>query len=203
MSTFTRLFDHSINPEIIIVSGLPRSGTSLMMKMLEAGGLPPLTDGERAADSDNPRGYYEFERVKQLPDGDHAWLDQARGKAIKIISSLLQHLPPGYHYRVIFMRRALAEVLASQRAMLVRRGVANPEQDAEMERIFRTHLAATEAWLAARPNFQTLYVDYNQLLSEPDGLVADLVDFLPSTLDASRMKAVIDPALYRQRAHQV
>jgi hypothetical protein len=171
-----------------------------MMKMLEAGGLPALTDGQRAADQDNPRGYYEFERVKQLPDGDFAWLDQAKGKAVKVISFLLQHLPAEYHYSVVFMHRALTEVLASQLAMLSRRDVANPEQDTEMERIFQNHLATTETWLAAHPNFRTLYVDYNHLLAEPDGLIAALVDFLPGALDTSRMKVLIDPTLYRQRA---
>lgn len=202
MPNFTRIFDHSLNSEIVVVSGLPRSGTSLMMKMLEAGGLPVLTDGQRAADQDNPRGYYEFERVKQLPDGDFSWLDQAKGKAVKVISFLLQHLPAGYHYSVLFMHRALTEVLTSQQAMLSRRDVANPEKDTEMERIFKSHLATTETWLAARPNFRTLFVDYNHLLAEPDRLIMAVADFLPGALDTSRMKIVIDPALYRQRAKQ-
>ncbi|HZD55295.1 MAG TPA: hypothetical protein VE136_01120, partial [Anaerolineales bacterium] len=97
-----------------IVSGLPRSGTSMMMKMLEAGGVPPLTDEIRTADRDNPKGYYEFERVKKMPDGDKAWMVEARGKSVKVISALLEHLPPQYDYKVIFMRRDMNEILASQ-----------------------------------------------------------------------------------------
>lgn len=112
---------------VVVVSGLPRSGTSMMMKMLEVGGLSPLIDGEREADEDNPKGYYEFERVKQLPKGDYGWLEDARGRVVKVISGLLVHLPPTHDYRVVFMRRAMPEILASQRKMLVRRG-ENPEQ---------------------------------------------------------------------------
>ena len=107
---------------VVVVSGLPRSGTSMMMKMLEAGGLSPLIDGEREADEDNPKGYYEFERVKQLPKGDYGWLEDAQGRVVKVISGLLVHLPPTHDYRVVFMRRAMPEILASQRKMLVRRG---------------------------------------------------------------------------------
>ena len=118
---------------IVIVSGLARSGTSLMMKMIEAGGIPALTARLRAADEDNPKGYYEFERVKRLPDGDHAWLASARRKAVKVIFALLPSLPSGYRYKVIFMRRNISEILASQKAMLSRRGKdANLPTDAEM-----------------------------------------------------------------------
>ena len=103
---------------IAIVSGLPRSGTSMLMKMLEAGGLKPLTDRVRAADEDNPKGYYEFERVKRL-EKDKEWLPEARGRAVKIISMLLKHLPPGFSYKILFMLRSMDEVLASQTQMLV------------------------------------------------------------------------------------
>ena len=103
--------------EIVVVSGLPRSGTSMMMKMLEAGGLTPLTDGQREADEDNLGGYYEFEQVKKMAQ-DSGWLEEARGKVVKVISRLLYDLPKTYHYRVIFMQRHLDEVLASQQQML-------------------------------------------------------------------------------------
>lgn len=108
--------------EIIVVSGLPRSGTSLMMKMLAAGGLPLLVDGLRVPDDDNPEGYFEFEQVKALASGDHTWLPEAQGCAVKIISSLLKFLPEAYFYRVILMQRHMSEVLASQHRMLIRRG---------------------------------------------------------------------------------
>ena len=130
---------------VTIVSGLPRSGTSMMMKMLEAGGLPPLTDNLRTADEDNPKGYYEFERVKQLPKGDVAWLPDAQGKVVKVIAALLPSLPGGYHYRVIFMQRAMPEVLASQRQMLIRRGEdPNKIPDDVIAKLFEKHLKQVE-----------------------------------------------------------
>ncbi len=110
--------------EIVVVSGLPRSGTSMMMKMLEQGGLQVVTDSLRTADDDNPKGYYEFETVKQMPSGQTAWLDGAQGKVVKVISALLEYLPSKYHYKVIFMERAIGEVLASQKKMLDNRQVA-------------------------------------------------------------------------------
>ena len=117
-----KLFTQQAEQTITIVSGLPRSGTSMMMKMLEAGGIPPLTDEIRTADTDNPKGYYEFERVKKMDKGDTAWLENAQGKSVKVISALLKHLPSDYRYRVIFMRRDMSEILASQKKMLDHRG---------------------------------------------------------------------------------
>src|SRR6185369_5935200 len=108
---------------VIIVSGLPRSGTSMMMSMLVAGGIKAMTDSIRTADEDNPKGYFELEKVKEL-EKDHLWLSDAAGKAIKIISALLKHLPREYPYKTIFMRREMKEILASQRQMLIRRGEA-------------------------------------------------------------------------------
>jgi len=185
---------------ITIISGLPRSGTSMMMKMLEAGGLPLLTDGRRTADQDNPKGYYEFERVKKLKDGDTAWLPQAHGKAVKVISYLLESLPQGYTYRVLFMRRLIPEILASQRKMLVNRG-EDPDKvsDAEMASLFEKHLAQVDAWIASRPYLQRLDVDYNQAIRDPLPLIARINRFLGGHLDEDAMAAVIDPGLYRQR----
>ena len=107
---------------VIIVSGLPRSGTSMMMKMLEAGGLKILTDNLREADANNPKGYYEFERVKQMKDGNLAWLPDAVGKVVKIVTGLIIYLPSDYKYKIIFMKRDLNEVLSSQKKMLGRLG---------------------------------------------------------------------------------
>ncbi len=154
---------------IVIVSGLPRSGTSLMMQMLAAGGLPPLTDNERSADDDNPKGYLEFERVKQLKEGDTKWVENAQGKAVKVISALLEYLPRRKRYKVIFMRRELEEVLASQQQMLVRRGEAPGETgDQAMAQMYKRHLSTLEAWLAAQDHIETLYVRYDQLLADPE-----------------------------------
>jgi hypothetical protein len=164
-----------------------------MMKMLEAGGLEIITDGIREANVDNPKGYYEFERVKQLPKGDTAWLDDAQGKVVKVISALLKHLPDDYTYKVLFMRREMDEILASQRRMLVRRGEPTDRvDDGEMSAMFEKHLRTVYAWLDAQANVTYLDVSYNDLLQ--------VNDFLGADLDEEAMAAVIDPSLYRQRA---
>ena len=185
---------------VIIVSGLPRSGTSMMMMMLEAGGISPLTDEIRSADDDNPRGYYEFERVKKLQQGDFDWMAQSQGKAVKVISALLMHLPKQYTYRVLFMRRAIPEILASQRKMLVNRG-EDPEKtsDEAMSQYFMKHLAQIENWLLNQTHLQVLYVDYNALLKEPAPIVHEIKEFLGAGVDEGKMMAKIDPKLYRQR----
>jgi hypothetical protein len=185
---------------ITLVSGLPRSGTSLMMKMLEAGGIPPMTDHIRTADEDNPKGYYEFERAKKLREGDTAWLPEARGKAVKTISALLEHLPPGHDYRVVFMRRSMDEILASQKQMLVNRG-EDPEKvdDSEMARIFEGHLAKVTSWLESQPHFSVLYINYNDLIASPSRQIDRVASFFNDRLDREAMTAVIDPDLYRQR----
>ena len=188
------------SPPITIVSGLPRSGTSMMMKMLEAGGIPPLTDEIRTADADNPKGYYELERVKKLDKGDTAWLAETAGKVVKVISMLLQHLPAGYSYRIIFMERRLEETLASQRQMLIRR---NEPTDAVSDEVLRTsfqkHLTQIKGWLAEQPHIQVLYVSYNDMLSDPAGQARRINQFLGQTLNEAKMAAVVDPDLYRQR----
>lgn len=184
---------------ITIVSGLPRSGTSMMMKMLEAGGLPVLADHVRSADADNPKGYYEFERVKQIKT-DQGWLPEAQGKAVKMISELLQHLPPRYEYRVLFMRRKLEETLASQKQMLLRRGEsAEAISDEKMAELFRKHLQKLEAWLAAQPNFRILDVHYSAVMSNPRAEAGKINAFLGNILNVERMAAVVDQDLYRQR----
>ena len=185
---------------ITIVSGLPRSGTSMMMRMLEAGGLPPLTDHQRTADTNNPQGYYEFERVKQLDRGDTAWLATAPGYAVKVISALLQYLPATYHYNVIFVERHLTEVLASQRKMLVHRHEDEEAvADTDLTALFQKHLHATRHWLAQQPNFQVLYIHYSDLLREPEAQAAQVNQFLGGGLDVAKMATVVDPNLYRNR----
>lgn len=184
---------------ITIVSGLPRSGTSMMMRMLEAGGMPILTDSIRAADEDNPEGYYEFERVKQV-EHDRAWLEDAKGKAVKMVAALLQRLPANYTYDVVFMRRNLAEVLASQRQMLIRRGEATDTiSDAQMAELFERHVQRIEDWLASQPNMRVLYVDYSRVLESPSDQAQRVHRFLGGTLDVKNMTTVVDPNLYRQR----
>lgn len=186
--------------QVVVVSGLPRSGTSMMMKILEAGGIPPLTDGLRTADSDNPKGYYEFERVKKLKEGDTAWLPDARGKAVKIISALLQFLPSGYDYRVVFMRRSINEILASQRKMLINRGAdSDLVRDDEMAVLFQKHLKQTETWVKNTAGVKYVFMDYNRMLSDPEPHLRQLNQFFGGKLNMDSMAAAIDPGLYRQR----
>jgi hypothetical protein len=185
---------------ITVVSGLPRSGTSMMMKMLETGGLSPLVDNIRTADIDNPNGYYEFERVKKLPAGDTAWLPEAQGKVVKVIATLLVYLPAGYDYRVIFMQRAMPEVIASQRKMLERRGESADDLTDEMlTGLFTKHLADVDRWIASQSTVNRLDISYNTLLHEPLSLIERLNQFVAQPLNTEMMATVIDPALYRQR----
>ncbi len=185
---------------IVVVSGLPRSGTSMMMKMLAEGGLSIVTDALRAADDDNPNGYFEFERVKQMSAGDRQWLGESGGKVVKVISALLEHLPAGYSYKVIFMERAIKEILASQQKMLVNRNEANKITDDEMEKQYRAHLAAVKPWLARQPHMDVLYVDYNKMMTEPEPICAKIIEFLGLPLNLDKMKAVPNARLYRNRA---
>ena len=185
---------------VIVVSGLPRSGTSLMMNMLQAGGIPIVTDEQRTADDDNPKGYFELERVKQLSKGDVAWVDGAHGKAVKVISALLEHLPPSSSYKILFMHRRLPEVLASQKKMLERRGEPmDAIPDEKMADLFERHLQKIEGWLAAQPNMSVLYVPYHELAERPAPQIEQIVPFLGVDLDVPKMLAAVDPALYRNR----
>jgi hypothetical protein len=185
---------------VIVVSGLPRSGTSMMMKMLEAGGLPVLTDHIRVPNDDNPKGYYEFERVKKLPDGDTAWLEGAAGKVVKIITQLLVHLPDTYRYRVLVMRRSIPEVLASQAKMLERRGETGGKvSDAQMTALFEKHLAQVYAWMDQQSNLEYISVSYNETLSDPIPTIERIQAFLGWDCDTAAMAQAVDPDLYRNR----
>ena len=185
---------------VFVVSGLPRSGTSLMMRMLEAAGIEPMTDRERTADDDNPRGYYELEKVKRLADDD-TWVErEAPGRALKVISELLPLLPTGPTYKLVFMRRQLDEVLRSQSKMLTRRGTTDDEADPQMKRHFILHLERTEQLIDGRADVDVLYVSYNRLLTAPERQLERLVGFLGGEVDAAAMADVIEPGLYRNRA---
>ena len=191
----------SQSTSVIVVSGLPRSGTSLMMNMLQAGGVPIVTDAQRTADDDNPKGYFELERVKQLSKGDVDWVAEAHGQAVKVISALLEHLPPSSSYKILFMRRRLPEVLASQKKMLERRGEPTDTiADEMMATLFEKHLQKIEGWLAAQPNMSVLYVPYHELAERPSGQLDQIVSFLGLDLDTDRMLAAVDSSLYRNRA---
>ncbi|MCA9311147.1 MAG: sulfotransferase [Phycisphaerales bacterium] len=185
--------------EVVVVSGLPRTGTSMMMAMLEAGGVPPLTDRVRAPDEDNRRGYWEYEPVKALRDGAD-WLPQARGHAVKIIAMLLQHLPEDQACAVLLMRRHLDEVLASQRQMLQRRGRPGGRlSEADLRTLYQRQYDQALAW-GRRTGSRVLEVDYNALVIAPRPWVAQIDTFLGGGLDRDAMQAVVEPDLHRQRA---
>jgi hypothetical protein len=203
MASFVRKIvdDLKYGKPIVIVSGLPRSGTSLAMKMLDAGGMPQIVDGIRTADKDNPKGYFEDERVKDLHKmTDKTWVRDARGKALKVISFLLKDLPDTNRYKVVFMRRHLDEVLASQNKMIEHRGEKNETPDDQMKKIYEEHLKQVYALLEKQPHFEVLYVDYTGVLEDPRGQAARIRDFLGLPLDVEKMASVADKALYRNRA---
>jgi hypothetical protein len=182
---------------LTIVAGLPRSGTSVTMQMIAAGGIEPLTDNVRKADVDNPKGYLEFEPVKKTRE-DSSWVPTGVGRVVKMVYRLLYDLPPDFTYRVVFTRRKIEESLASQRKMLQRLGKPAPPPDEKMLALFRKQLADCDAWLARQPNFSAVNVDYNQLVIEPRPFAEWISDFLDG-LDVEAMVAVVDPALYRNR----
>ena len=189
------------NELITVVSGLPRSGTSMLMQMLEAAGYPCLTDGVRQADADNPRGYFEYEKVKRLRR-DCSWLPEAKGKAVKIIVQLIPFLPFQFNYRVIFIERDISEVLASQREMLQRQGKSGGNlSDVQLHPIFERQVREVKRVLAQR-NIPTLDVAYSDALQRPTKIAEKIQAFLGENLDVDTMAAAITPDLYRQRCKQ-
>lgn len=183
---------------LVIVTGLPRSGTSLVMSLLAAGGHPILTDQLRTPDPDNPRGYFEFEPVKSLMR-DNTWLHAHAGQAIKIISPLLPFIPPDLPLDVIWIQRHLPEVLASQSAMLVRAGKPQTADPALLATAFQKQTLATEAFLTRRPRTRVLALQHHELLQSPVQQITRLQDFLPILQNHDAMLQTIDPALHRQR----
>ncbi len=189
----------NINDVITIVSGLPRSGTSMMMQMLEAGGMQVVVDNIRKADEDNPRGYYELEIVKKI-ENDVSWLDACKGRAFKMVSKLLYHLPEDYNYKVIFMKREIAEILTSQAVMLDRRGRRGAEISCEqMGLILEKHLQEVEDYLGKQSSIDSIYIRYNDVINEPLANSKIISEFLNGWFDVGEMVQVVDKALYRQR----
>ncbi len=186
---------------VVVVSGLPRSGTSKAMKMLDAAGVPVVTDGAREADIDNPKGYFEDDRVLKLAEtDDKTWLKDARGKAIKIISYLVRHLPDDNNYKVIFMVRDLDEVLASQAKMLERRGEDNDGDDEQMRTLFESDLWRTRYFIKHNRHVEALEVGYRDVLNDPETQASRIASFLGGKRDIEAMASVVDPSLYRNRA---
>jgi hypothetical protein len=182
---------------VTIVSGLPRSGTSMMMRVIAAAGIPPLTDELRKADDDNPHGYFEYEPVKTTKQNP-SWLEHARGGVVKMVHLLLPDLPTGYRYRVVMMQRELDEVLASQAKMLARTG--RPAAPAEtLKRVYASQLQQVRKWMDGRPDVSWIEVSYNRMLAAPTEEIARVAEFLGVPEAADRMLAAVDPSLYRNR----
>jgi hypothetical protein len=186
-----------MNSPIIIVSGLPRSGTSLMMQMLDSGGVEVVIDHVRAADTDNPRGYHELEKVKRLKQ-DASWLPLTRGKAFKMVSQLLYDLPAGENYRILFMERDLEEILRSQEKMLERLGRPTAPR-ARISAAYGVHLERLHDWVRQQHNMRVLHVSYNELLAQPRTQAERVSRFLDGKADVEGMVRAVDPALYRNR----
>jgi hypothetical protein len=191
------------NDAFVIVSGLPRCGTSMMMQMLEAGGMPIVTDRIRKADEDNPRGYYEFEKVKQIKE-DSSWLAECHGKVFKMVSALLYHLPENKKYKVIFMKRNMAEMLASQKAMLKRQGQNGGDvSDEEMGQKFNQHLIKMQDWLKAQQHIDVLYISFNETIQNPTENAGLVNQFLGNRLNEEKMANVVSASLHRQKKEEV
>jgi hypothetical protein len=190
-----------MDSEIIVVSGLPRSGTSLMMQMLDNGGVEVVTDNIRTADTDNPRGYYEYELVKKIKQ-DVSWLPATRGKAFKMVSQLLYDLPATEVYRIIFMERDMDETLLSQEKMLQRLGrQAAPREN--LKRNYAIHLERLFEWLPQQRNLTVLRVCYNDLLAHSRKHAERVSEFLSGTANVEGMAKTVDPSLYRNRNHSL
>jgi hypothetical protein len=197
-----RLFRPNKGEPIVIVSGLPRSGTSMLMRMLERGGVEIMTDSERIADIDNPNGYFEYERVKNLEkETDKSYLSDGRGKVLKVISFLIKDLPDDNDYRVIFMRRDLDEVITSQNKMIDRLGTQDTTADREaMKEAYRNDIVRTRLLCRNRPNFELIEVHYKQTIEEPAATASALNVFLGGRLDEAAMRGGVDADLYRNKA---
>ncbi len=188
-----------MNDVITIVSGLPRSGTSMMMTMLEAGGMDVAVDNIREADEDNPKGYYELEKVKDIKN-DYSWLDNVQGKVVKMVSMLLYELPSTRDYNIIFMQRDIGEILASQRTMLQRKGNRSDINDEEMGKLFNRHLKEIENWLAGQKNMRVSYINYKNVIEDPRKIAQVISHFLNKALNIEKMVETVDRSLYRQRS---
>ena len=190
---------------IVIVSGLPRSGTSLMMQIVEAGGIPAFTDGIRFADADNPRGYFEWEDIKKI-GRDHRILDHAvgSGKAIKVISTLLPKLPKAHRYKVLFVERDIEEVVQSQQKMLAARSQpADTESLAETAQRLKNHNDQIARWVKEARHIDALFIDHRKLIQNPKSQIEKLIPFLEQDISPhlGEMVAAVDPKLYRNRAN--
>jgi len=181
----------SVNKNIIIVSGLPRSGTSMMMQILQAGGIDLVVDKKRPADLHNPYGYFEFEKVKNL-EQDNSWITDCHGKAIKILFHLLQFLPEEISYKILFMMRDLDDVINSQNKMLQSYN-SNLQNNDKIRSIFENEIIQTKQWLKNQRNMDGLFVNYDEVIENRVKSILRISDFLDRKLNRQKMISVINP----------
>ena len=184
---------------VTVVSGLPRSGTSMLMKMLSRANIPPYVDNLRSADIDNPEGYFEYDPVKNLKE-DNSWLRKCVGYSVKIVSPLLENLDPNLQYKIVFIDRNMDEILASQNKMLANRGEISNLDDEIMSAYYFTHLEAIKSWLTTLDNVETVYLNYNDIIRNPKDAATLLSKFLNFDGDIGHIASVVSPNLYRNRA---
>lgn len=190
-----------LGDDVFVVSGLPRSGTSMLMQMLDAGGMPILSDRVREADEDNPKGYFEYESVKKM-FRDRDWLSAARGKALKVVAPLVCSLPAGFHYRVLLIERDLHEILSSQAKMISRRGESVEDSFDRRERLrgeYARLIARTKKLLGERADVQLLVLGHEEFLRDPNGTAHQINQFAGGGLDTGRMASAVDRSLHRNR----
>lgn len=180
---------------LVVVSGIPRSGTSLLMQMLKAGGVKILSDHKREADRSNPKGYLELEAVKKLAK-DNSCLKGKKGKAVKVISHLLHYLPEGQQYKVIFMNRHINEIIKSQQKML---GKIEKKYPKALMRAFDKEAKSIKEWARTHPNIDILELDYRDIIDHPSREVDKIIEFLNAPLKKQQMIDVVDPSLYRSK----
>ncbi|WP_347374167.1 alkaline phosphatase family protein [Aequorivita sp. Q41] len=182
--------------QIVLVSGLPRSGTSLMMQMLDKGGINTLTDGKRAADESNPKGYYEYEAVMALHK-DNSWMEKAQNKSLKVVAPLLKHINPEFRYKIIFMKRDLDEVIKSQQKMIGKRTDTLP---ISLLNAYQEQLNHIEVWKEREPGVELVYIDYKEVLESPNKMLDKIEAFIGLPLNKVAMGRCIDKSLYRNKS---
>ncbi|OIQ30100.1 MAG: hypothetical protein BM564_03850 [Bacteroidetes bacterium MedPE-SWsnd-G2] len=180
---------------MVIVSGLPRSGTSLMMQMMNNGGLEVLTDNQRKSDDSNPKGYFEYEPVMSIHK-DNSWVELAKNKSVKVVAPLLKHLPSEYRYKVIFMNRDITEVIKSQQKMIGRDTETLP---VKLFDAFQKQLQVVDTWKEKEPGVEMMYVNYKDVLENPNDLVNQISDFISVDMDQEAMISSVDKSLYRNK----
>ncbi len=188
-------FQRNLKDTLVIVSGIPRSGTSLLMQMLNNGGMEILADDIRKPDESNPKGYLELEAIKKLAQ-DNSCLKNQTGKAVKVISHLLKYLPEEQKYKIIFMNRDMNEIIKSQQKMLNKN---EKKYSKELIKAFLKELKHVKQWVKEQPHKEMINLHYKKIIKHPMKAIDKIIQFLGIPLDKEAMRDSIDPRLYRSK----